>query len=533
MSHHDDSTAHQLPSKPNGELLLAQALEACIRAERAQPGSSAEIVARGPHAARAELRRLLALAHSVEASGAGVAPSAVFVEAARSRLLHRITGEPVALTAPWLRPVTGARRGRRARWKWLVRGSVGLFAALLATTAALTASANSLPGDALYGVKQAQEELNLRLAADDQARVLALLRRADARLDETAQLLQQGRTSEAVQLAQRYDQSVERATTAFVITVDHAEPSRYQHLETTLVEQQERLENIILSAPEPARPDLREALTTTERGRKLMADPRTVERALGLRQSRPVAAAPVPTSHAEEQPTSIPTPRPTTSPPTLAPATATLVVVVARANNDRDEDAQPEREDDRSVVAVSRSNNGNGNGNSNRGNARSQAPSSQGSERSGGDEDRDSDEHQESTQVAALPAPVVEQHSSGQDEDRDDDTRDERLVVARPATQGSAPAVEARSGSGRSESSSNGGSSADRLAPPPQPANAPASTLQGSEDNRSSGSVSGSSGRSGPSATPTPTVKRGGDASKPASGDRSDKGGDSKSGSDD
>src|SRR6266511_1957330 len=186
MSRYDEPTARQLPSKPNGELLLAQALDECIRAERAQPGSSA-----------------------------------VFVEAARSRLLHRITGEPVALTAPWLRPVTGARRGRRARWKWLVRGSVGLFAALLATTAALTASANSLPGDALYGVKQAQEELNLRLAADDQARVLALLRRADARLEETAQLWQQGRTSEAVQLAQRYDQSVERATTAFVITGDH------------------------------------------------------------------------------------------------------------------------------------------------------------------------------------------------------------------------------------------------------------------------------------------------------------------------
>src|SRR5207247_4103003 len=111
MSRHDDPTARQLPSKSNGELLLAQALEACIRAERAQAGSSTEIIARQPHAARAELRRLLALAHSIEASGASVAPSALFVEAARSRLLHRITGEPVALTAPWLRPVTrGARR---------------------------------------------------------------------------------------------------------------------------------------------------------------------------------------------------------------------------------------------------------------------------------------------------------------------------------------------------------------------------------------------------------------------------------------
>ena len=47
------------------------------------------------------------------------------------------------------------------------------------------------------GLKQAQEELGVRLAADDQQRALALLRQANARLDETTRLLQQGRTLDA------------------------------------------------------------------------------------------------------------------------------------------------------------------------------------------------------------------------------------------------------------------------------------------------------------------------------------------------
>ena len=52
------------------------------------------------------------------------------------------------------------------------------------------------PADA--AVREAQEELGVRLATDDQARAMALLHRADARLDETARLLQQGRTDEAL-----------------------------------------------------------------------------------------------------------------------------------------------------------------------------------------------------------------------------------------------------------------------------------------------------------------------------------------------
>ena len=54
--------------EPLDDLLLAQALEAAIRAERARPGSSDEVIEHAPAATRAELRRLMALAKALDAS---------------------------------------------------------------------------------------------------------------------------------------------------------------------------------------------------------------------------------------------------------------------------------------------------------------------------------------------------------------------------------------------------------------------------------------------------------------------------------
>ena len=209
------------------ELLLAQALEACIQAERKVPGSAQAIIARQPSWARPELRRLVALARVLEAAGANAAPSDEFRARARARLVAGIGGRrttPLALHVPWLSALpsmtAAPHRGRRLRWLW--RGTAGVLAAALSVVATLTASASALPGEPLYGVKQAQEELGVRLAADDQARALALLRQGDARLAETARLLQQGRTDAALQTTQQYDQVVERATTTFAVTTADA-----------------------------------------------------------------------------------------------------------------------------------------------------------------------------------------------------------------------------------------------------------------------------------------------------------------------
>jgi hypothetical protein len=306
------------------ELLLAQALDACIRAERRSLGSAATIIAQQPDWARDELQRLVDLASSLDKAATNAVIPDEFQTAARARLMQRIGAAPAVAPmqlGPHLTTVPSRnghhRLAKRRRSTWIWRGSAGLLAAVLAVAATLTASASALPGEPLYSLKQAQEELGVRLAVDDQARALALLHRADARLDETARLLQLGRTDEALAMTLRYDQVVERATTAYVVTIDDTpEPSpAAARIDTRLSQQQEQLQSMLETAPERARGDLRDALVATERSRALVADPLPVERALG-RTSRSAVAAALPTLTAEEVPTVVPTRSPT--PPVLA-----------------------------------------------------------------------------------------------------------------------------------------------------------------------------------------------------------------------
>ena len=91
------------PGQPTRDLLLAQALDACITAERRLPGSSQEIIARQPAWARGDLQRLVGLAGSLDAATSNAIMSSEFRVAARARLMQRIGGE------------TGPAQGTQAR----------------------------------------------------------------------------------------------------------------------------------------------------------------------------------------------------------------------------------------------------------------------------------------------------------------------------------------------------------------------------------------------------------------------------------
>jgi len=276
--------------EPTRALLLAQALDACIQAERHVPGSAGHVIARQPAWARAELRRLVSLARSLDAIATRAVLSEKFRVGARARLLHRIAPEHHAALASavpnghavpasvWLTSPAFHKarfRGRPSRRRWIWRGGIGgLLAAALLAAATLTASANALPGEPLYSVKQVREEIGLRLAPDDQARALALLNQADMRLDETARLLQEGRTDQVAQSTQRFDDARDRATTTFAVTIDDHSASADPPpdvLEARLAQQQQQLQSLLASAPEPARSELREALVATERSRARVA----------------------------------------------------------------------------------------------------------------------------------------------------------------------------------------------------------------------------------------------------------------------
>lgn len=133
------------PAPPTRDLLLAQALDACITAERRLPGSSQEIIARQPAWARADLRRLLGLAGSLDAAASNALMSGEFRVAARARLMHRIGGDvspghagtpPRALSRPPASPrlnvlpeVEGVQlASRKTFWARLRAWALHLFA---------------------------------------------------------------------------------------------------------------------------------------------------------------------------------------------------------------------------------------------------------------------------------------------------------------------------------------------------------------------------------------------------------------------
>jgi Domain of unknown function (DUF5667) len=238
-----------LPSAFDESLLLAEALE------RALGNGDTPSNLTGP--ALTELSSLVIVVRRLEASTHTSGPSDAFRTAGRMRLVATIR-ETAALSA------SRVRQPRRQPWclrvafsTWFARVAATLSAVALAGAATASASASALPGDPLYGIKQAAEQVALVTAVDGAARQQVLVRQADARLEETSRLLEQGRDAEAGQNALRYSEVLERATGA----VGATEP-----VETTLQADTARLASLLAAAAPPARQGLQRALEAAERG---------------------------------------------------------------------------------------------------------------------------------------------------------------------------------------------------------------------------------------------------------------------------
>ena len=158
---------------------LIEALDACLAA--LESGASLDRVLAGYPALAAELRPLLIAARAVGAGpdlarvpvGAQISSRSQFVAgAAGARLVAVPVPGPKLGFWPrlnsWLawRPMAGSSLAARAIVTLLVVAA-GLGAG---GYGAVAASAQSLPGDALYGVKRSVEDTQLLLAPDEQAR---------------------------------------------------------------------------------------------------------------------------------------------------------------------------------------------------------------------------------------------------------------------------------------------------------------------------------------------------------------------------
>jgi hypothetical protein len=129
----------------------------------------------------------------------------VMREQFRKELRGRLMSEAVAVLAP------------RPSWfsfPALLRPALAAAVILvLVLTGATSAAASSLPGDALYVVKRASEDVQVALTLDDVARMQLLSQLADRRLEELAEIAKR-RPSSAPTATQEYADAVERFANA-------------------------------------------------------------------------------------------------------------------------------------------------------------------------------------------------------------------------------------------------------------------------------------------------------------------------------
>jgi hypothetical protein len=175
---------------------LADKLEDCLAWMQASGGTPEQAAGRYPEQAEALLPLLRAARQTAEEAQA--APSAEFRAAARARMMNLIAASEKAAQP---RPVTKSRTPRPVKqtqpctrsnsMTWIV--ILGILAAALAGGGgAAYASADALPGDALYPVKTGLQDLELAFSGDE-TDIELLLGNMDGNLSELAQLAGMGR----------------------------------------------------------------------------------------------------------------------------------------------------------------------------------------------------------------------------------------------------------------------------------------------------------------------------------------------------
>ena len=137
---------------------------------------------------------MLALTLRVNETLAPEKPDAQFVRNAKIRILNRVSASTASISSENHQPKRARRIDfRRRRWSTVIAGIV-IAAMLFGSGFGMKqASASALPGDTLYPVKRAGEEIQLALSFTANGDIALLYEFADYRLEEAQTLSEEGR----------------------------------------------------------------------------------------------------------------------------------------------------------------------------------------------------------------------------------------------------------------------------------------------------------------------------------------------------
>jgi hypothetical protein len=239
-------------------------IDRCLAAMRDQGWSLEQCLALYP-AERAQLEPLLSLAARLQGAQS-LRASPEFKERALLRLRSQAA-------APTSQPVLKRRKPSLPRSKYRIQpglafrwAATALVILVIAFMGTLAASARALPGDLLYPVKRAQEQVRLTLTTDVVEQAGLHLEYANRRIAEAAVLIERGQTQALDQVLADYQQ---RLTSEGILLQSTGEqPSNQQaELASQILEEMNGLENqlnaLSSQAPPAAQDDIQSALAVT------------------------------------------------------------------------------------------------------------------------------------------------------------------------------------------------------------------------------------------------------------------------------
>ena len=242
----------------------ARLLDKALTAMQREDASLADVLAEHPEL-EASLRPMLEQADSLrDLSPEG--PRRVFVVSTKHRLMNRI--------AHRMRERSSEGR-RNSRWfGWLRQPAMALaslalaFVLLLSMTGVVYAASDSLPGEALYGVKRGVERARLSLTLTDEGRIGLLHQYTQERLEEIQALEQSGRSEGLDRAIDAYQSSVDQLVEE--LSDDGADLAQLEQIEGSLEHHTTVLEDLMTTAPEAAQPGLMNAAEKSTQGRKAL-----------------------------------------------------------------------------------------------------------------------------------------------------------------------------------------------------------------------------------------------------------------------
>ncbi|MDF1500216.1 MAG: DUF5667 domain-containing protein [Anaerolineales bacterium] len=168
---------------------------------------------------------------------------------------------------------------QRPGTRWFLRPAYAIASAVLvivllsSSVGVVSASAASLPGDALYGIKLARERVALTISLTDEGDQELLTEHAETRLEEAESLIDQNRFEDLPAALQGFERTLEELEE---LNNEGADPQAgsLEHLRLRLENHIEVLQRVMENAPEPAREALEHALERSSHSREVLENVR-------------------------------------------------------------------------------------------------------------------------------------------------------------------------------------------------------------------------------------------------------------------